>query len=173
MNRDQAIDLMAALVGAFPGTTIPEETVSIYSRFLVDIEPIDGVNAVADWILSEKRFPRIAELRESVEKLRGEAPPDLDLAWREVLKTVSAVGIYRTPTWTHPAIAAAVEAIGWRDLCSSTEPGITRAHFERAYKTSTKRLSDPARKILAKSLAEEVRARIAAKQPPKLPPGKK
>lgn len=60
-------------------------------------------------------------------------------AWGEVLKWVSKVGSYGKPEFSDETVAKAVECIGWRDICSSENVGVERAHFMRAYESLVNR----------------------------------
>jgi hypothetical protein len=73
-------------------------------------------------------------------------PPDGDAAWAEVRSAIARHGWVEPPdyrgdrfgvrqwTWTHPAIGAAVEALGgWPYVCESTNEVADRAHFLRLY----------------------------------------
>lgn len=169
MTPDESAEVIAALVAAYSPVTIPPETMLIYVRFMEDLHFETTVEAMALWIGRERRFPRITDLREAVERIRGDGAPDLDLAWREVTKAFSKFGRYKVPTFSHPAIGAAVQALGWIALCDSTEPGVDRAHFQRAYESARKRLADPAMIGVAKTIAEEIRYRIEARRQGQLP----
>ncbi len=61
---------------------------------------------------------------------------DPDQAWAEVQQKIRTVGYYRHPTWSQSAIAQVVEALGWQNLCLSTNPEADRAHFLRFYATA-------------------------------------
>lgn len=65
--------------------------------------------------------------------------PTPEEGWEEVREQMSRVGYYNSPSWTHPLIARAVKAVGWRDLCVSEQPDISRAHFLRVYKAFQER----------------------------------
>jgi len=146
---------LAALVAAYPPVTMSAETEAIYTTFLRDVDAKTGYEAVATWIATSDpaRFPRISELRKACERIAGNGPPDVDRVLAEVQRAVHKVGAYRVPHWSHPAIADAVEAIGWSSICASEEPEILRAQFRRAYEGASQRHRDPAARALAKEIA--------------------
>lgn len=139
MKPAESASLIAMLAAAFPEFTLSDETLQLYTVFLSDVPAELGGRAAATWIARERRFPRIAELRELVERVGGDNPPDLDQAWKEVT-TAARAGRVPPNGWSHRAIRAAVEAVGFNDIRTSTTPGVERAHFEKAYAASAARL---------------------------------
>lgn len=164
MTPDECGELLAALAAAFPPVSMAEETLQIYERFLLDIPFEEATLAVATWISTQARFPRISELRASVRREQGDHAPDPDQAWTEVRLQVAKVGVYREPSFSHPAIAQAVLAIGWREICASTEPGVERAHFFRAYDSTVRRHQVVTHSSLAREIAGEVRERLTVRR---------
>lgn len=63
-------------------------------------------------------------------------PPDARLtpaeAWSCVLREVQRVGVYGQPQLPG-LVARAVACLGWREICTSDEPDVVRAHFLRVY----------------------------------------
>lgn len=159
MKPEEAGVVLDALVAAFPHVRMSEETVRIYARFISDADVEPAIAAVARWIARERRFPSIADLRTEIAYANGTAAPDLDQAWEEVRKSFSSS---RAPKWSHPAIAAAVNALGYHEIGQSTEPGVTRAHFQRAYEAASKRMNDPTHAQLVASVRGEVLALVGA-----------
>jgi len=122
----------------------------VYCEALSDL-PVDVVSAAIDRLIRTARFlPAVAEIREVVAEARC-GLLDADVAWGEVLAQVRRCGRYRIPTWSSPALAAAVDAIGWHEICDSTEQGVTRAHFTKAYRATR------ARAVESEQLGETVR----------------
>lgn len=105
----------------------------VYAELLADLAPEELERACWRLCQTGGRFlPTVAEIRSAVAEARC-ALPAAELAWREVLAAVGRYGRDRRPEWSSPAIAEAVEAVGWRDICLSTTIGVERAHFLRAY----------------------------------------
>lgn len=161
LRADEAAALVAGLMAAFPEVVIGVETVQIYARFLVDADADHAALAVAKWIAKGKRFPRISELRESIERERGGAPPDIDQAWKEAM-TAARSGRLPLHGWSHSAVRLAVEAVGFRELRMTDTPGVERAHFEKAYNAARLRTSDAGVPALAQGLVKDMRALMSA-----------
>jgi hypothetical protein len=125
--------LFGALIAAFPEAQILPNTVPVYSAALADIPDDDLARAVAEHIAHARKFPAIAELRELA--LAGRCPNEGE-AWAEVRRAFTRFGRAGKPAFSHPLILAAVEAIGWRALCDSTQENepLDRAHFLRVYR---------------------------------------
>lgn len=62
-------------------------------------------------------------------------------AWGKVIQEISRTGFYGDPKFDDPAIAKAVQIMGWKDLCNTLQKdmGVTRAHFYRTYEACRKR----------------------------------
>jgi hypothetical protein len=99
-----------------------EEFVGAVNRFCKNNENIyPGSNISA---MLRKEYEKF-----SIKELSAEE------AWGIVTKAVHGSGFYNQPKFEeHPQIAQAVEALGWRVICTSDEndPAI-RAHFFRTY----------------------------------------
>lgn len=155
MTLEQAGVLLDALHAAFPEVTISVETAQLYARFLEDIDIDRGAEVVATWIAFDgKRFPRISELR----ALAAPAMPDADQAWEEARRAAGSVGSYRSPSFSHPAIAEAVKAIGWMDICQTPidQLGTLRAQFGRAYEAVKRRRIGAESKQLVAAIVQQL-----------------
>jgi hypothetical protein len=159
MTGDDAAALVAALVAAYPDFIIGVETLTLYQQFLADCKAETAALVVTQWIAVEKRFPRIAELRERYSRHAGTAPPDIDQAWRIAMEAASRG---RYPFTAHPAVRAAIDAVGFRDMRLSTEPGVIRAHFARAYEATRIRSVADAAMPVAQRLLPEMKRLMAA-----------
>lgn len=133
MTPIQVAEVLALLQAAYPSARISRGTLEVYATFLADLGHAAGLAAARKHVASCKFFPTVAELREIALTASASCPPVED-AWAEVRRKIGSEGRYRTPTWSHPAIAACVEAIGWTELCNSEEQAIDRAHFLRLYR---------------------------------------
>jgi hypothetical protein len=103
----------------------------------------DVVRAAVQWFANEGReFPpspgQVAQrARWILDPLSH--PPDVDVALDQIHREISRVGRAGIPEFTHPSIAATVAAIGWSNICNSTNPDTLRAHILRVYSTSVAR----------------------------------
>jgi len=132
---DQALEV---LVVAFPANKAGPETVEVYALMLADIPPADLARAVAWCLANYKFFPTVAEVRAAALAASALQVPDMDQAWLAVKREVSRTGYYGAPHFDHPAIAAAVQAMGWREICLEEEL-VVRAHFFRVYESVARR----------------------------------
>lgn len=115
-----------------------EKQISIWNRYTTDITPTEGLAALDRLICTRTSAfaPTVGELRREVTRARY---PSLltsaEDAWGEVWTAVKAHGLNGKPEWSHPALAAAVESIGWRELCVTDigNLGTLRAQFMRVY----------------------------------------
>lgn len=89
--------------------------------------------------------PNVGEIRDAVlalvERTSGSSVPSFDQAWTELMTAVQRIGSYGDPVWSHPCVAQAVEAIGYRDFCASAtaDVGTWRAQFRDFYATICER----------------------------------
>lgn len=122
------------LVDAYVNTPVSAGTIKIYMAALADIPDDDLLAAVADHVAHEPKFPEICELRRLA--LAGRYPDPWD-AWGEVKRGINVFHRDGNPEFSHPLIARAVDALGWRTMCDSPidDEAITRAHFTRAYRS--------------------------------------
>ena len=140
MTRDEAAKVVAMLKAAFPHQPFPTDSARVYIEFLLDLDVDAALRAVRRLIAEPGRrfMPTIGEIRGAA--LDVVAPVPLpEEAWGEVVQQIHAEGYYGRPRFSHPVIYQAVEAIGWREICLSEEPGVVRAHFMRAYETLRQR----------------------------------
>jgi len=154
VRRQDNLELFALLAAAYPKEPMTEAQIALYEAFLMDYPGPVVRAAVLRHIAQSPWFPRISELLALIHE--GDQL-DADAAWAEVQRQIRTVGYYGQPTWSHPAIAAAVDALGWDTLCRSTNPEADRAHFLRFYALAQKR--EQARQQWA-ALPERVRRAI-------------
>lgn len=139
----QALEILAA---AFPANKVGPATVEVYALMLADIPPADLARAVSWCLANYKFFPTVAEIRAAALEASAYQVPDMDEAWLAVKREVSRVSSYGTPRFDHPAIAAAVQSVGWREICLEEEPFV-RAHFFRVYESAARRMREEAQAL--------------------------
>lgn len=159
MKPSEIAAAMATLAAAYPNWRITEMTSMLYEGLLADVDVDAFASVWASWVLTEKRPPLVAELRDRLADLEHRIP-DPDQAWGEVTREMRRVGSYRTPVFTHPAIAEAVQSLGWATLCASTEPAIDRAHFAKAYASAARRAGSERQGEASKLLASRLRDQL-------------
>lgn len=147
MNKQEILKAVAPLQLAFKGN-LDDARMRLYVEMLSDIPPQILEAAVKKLIMTNKFLPSIAEIRETAYGIKGTisgtAAPDESEAWGEVIKTIRSVGYYGKPKFSHEAITAAVNNIGWQDICMTTYDGMNtlRAQFRRAYQLAAQRQKD-------------------------------
>lgn len=147
MDKVSTTKAIAPLQLAFKGA-LEKDRLQFYVMMLSDIPPQILEAAVKKLIMTNKFLPSIAEIRETAYGIKGTisgtAAPDESEAWGEVMKAVRSVGYYGKPKFSHEAITAAVNNIGWQDICMTTYDGMNtlRAQFRRAYQLAAQRQKD-------------------------------
>ncbi len=137
MTHEEAGQVVAILRAHYPQWKATAETAKIWAECFLDLD-YELVNAALRRLLlsSPREFPPpVAMIRAEAAKLVDPAiSVSPEEAWAEVLRQVRRVGYCGAPLWSHPALAQAVEAMGWREICTSEEGDTgTRAHFFRVY----------------------------------------
>lgn len=147
MNKQEILKAVAPLQLAFKGN-LDDARMRLYVEMLSDIPPQILETAVKKLIMTNKFLPSIAEIRETAYGIKGTisgtAAPDESEAWGEVVKAIQSVGYYGKPKFSHEAITAAVNNIGWQDICMTTNEGMNtlRSQFRRAYQLAAQRQKD-------------------------------
>lgn len=108
--------------------------VAIWRSVLADI-PYELAEAAVHYLIATHPYPpQPADLRATIAELT--LPPDAKMtaaeAWKLVLQEVRRVGYYGRPSLP-PLVQDAVDCLGWREICTSEEPEVVRAHFFRVF----------------------------------------
>lgn len=138
MNRTDTAQVLAVLAAAYPYVNVTRETAEVWHDLLSDLDADACRGAVRDLLLTAERWPSPATVRRRVAERAGLLAPSGGQAWGEVQTAARESGWTGAPVWSHPAIAAAVAALGWRNICLSEMPDTMRAHFLRAYETEAR-----------------------------------
>jgi hypothetical protein len=129
---------MALLTEALPpkhGTAdMSKNTINIIYQILSDIVDSDFEKAVLWHLRNSKYRPSPAEIREAVKTLSIPVKGG-DEAWGDVIQAISSCGYYRTPEFSDPVTAKAVERMDWQSICKSSESDLPtiRAQFRNLY----------------------------------------
>lgn len=166
MTKVEVLQLIAAAKVLWPGwrdaPTTPQDA-SLMSEawglVLADIPAQLAMAALTLLSVEGREFvPPVGVIRRhaviSAARARGEMPPAPDQAWREVTATIRAGD--PVPSWSHPCIQEAVQAIGWYELRHSTNQEASRAHFTRFYADAVERFE---RELV---ISDQMRAAIHA-----------
>lgn len=130
-------DAMLAIAGKVYGRDVSDGLVDAWAEFMGDVTADEGARAIREHITESPHFPTVADVRKRVASMRiGRVDPGA--AWEEVRRAIGREGRNRTPEWSHPAIAAAVNALGWVDICNTLDDDLStlRAQFERYYRAA-------------------------------------
>ena len=135
MTRAEWVRIAAVLAAAYPRQQIPQATWDLYGRELAAY-PAAAVEAAVRAAIREREWlPSLADL---LGRLRAaEAPADLtpEAAWEEIQQVLVRYGPYQAhPPWSHPAVAAAVQAVGGLLALAEMDYdalGVARAHVYR------------------------------------------
>lgn len=161
MHPHEATKLVAILASWYDTPAWTEERFAIFEEKILDLDFSLTTRAVDDWLKKHSNVrPGITELREAVASLQlGNAAGerlflDHDEAWRYVRECFGTVGHVRDFPDKHPLVKAAVDSMGWIEMCRSENVDVLRGQFRKAYES-----------VLARSLSESAASEGAAAVP--------
>jgi hypothetical protein len=140
MNKAEAAKVVAILKATWSNHPFTPESPHAYWLGLQDLEFADVEVAIARAIQTETFCPVPATLR-NILGANAATEPDPEAAWGEVQNQIRIMGYYRAPRFTDPAIAEAVQIMGWQTLCTADladEPA-NRKHFWDVYRSCKRR----------------------------------
>lgn len=126
--------------------------IGIYVEMLKEF-PADAIDmACKKAILESKFLPSIAELVANLKDLAGAINEEARVktweeAWGEIQSAMYSTQWGKTPKWSTPEIASAVNAFGWHDLhtAEARDMATIRAQIRRFYDEACQRISNKAR----------------------------
>lgn len=137
MTDKEVRQLVAMLIASFPHTKALPETAKAYERMLRDLD-VRATTAALEHLMATRNYmPTIAEVRAAVAEMQqGPVRPGGE-AWGDVVRAVGRYGYYRTPgedfKLLDPVTMRCIDALGWRNLCSSENSQADRARFIELY----------------------------------------
>lgn len=138
MTREAYIQGMALLMKSFR-LDPDQQTLKVWEMALQDVDDREFERAVILLMRTRERPPinMAAAILKEIEAENFSA----EEAWGKVLQEIGRTGYYGEPKFEDPAIAKAVQAMGWKEICNTPnrEMGVTRAHFYRTYEACRKR----------------------------------
>lgn len=140
MTRAEYAQVMAFVAACWPHWQPTPETVAAGERLLIDLPQDAVLAAVEQSSLTDGFAPGAGQIRSRALALLNPTP-DGDQAWSEVLEQIARQGWCGTPSWSHEAVEATVNAFGWHTLCESTNVVADRAHFLKLYETARHRVT--------------------------------
>lgn len=145
VNHREVEALIRAMSKLWP--TVPTQAkvdadmIRLWALVLADVPPDGAELVIVTRSRAGDRFPPtpgelVEHWHELNDRANGVQIPTADEAWREVRREIGRLGYMFGDghVWSHPAIASAVEAMGWAQLCQGEEM-INRAHFLKMYPT--------------------------------------
>jgi len=134
MNKRETAEVCGYVGAAYPNWQAKKETMQLWHEFLGDLKHDDVLTAVKSWILNEDYAPTIAGIRRLCAEQSGALPISASEAWGELTSVIREYGLYgEKPSWSNEQLAETVKAIGYWNLCSSTNLDTIRAQFTKAY----------------------------------------
>lgn len=137
---EETTEVITTLFSAF-GQSGDGTRIAAYVKVLTGI-PIPILKATSNkLILTSKFLPTVAEIvaaaKSLVEESNGRRMKTWDEAWEEIKRVSHDVFIYGEPVWSTAELKAAVEAFGYKELCSVTEKdmAIVRAQIRQIYES--------------------------------------
>lgn len=126
----------------FPVTQLTTDHVAFYVMSLSMVTSIELSLAMQKIIMSQKDFPSVSEIIETVENMRCAIldiyVPGVDEAWIEINKELNKTYPYKEPVFSTPEIEQAVKCIGYVNICKS-EAGYFFWQFKDTYNSILKR----------------------------------
>lgn len=146
VTRDELDFCYRMVLAAWPHAKPVPETFTLAERLLMPMDARAVAAAIEQFSLDGREFaPTMGQVakraQEVIQQVNGTVVPDGQQALSEVYDRIGRCGRYQVPEWTHPAIGAAVEAMGgWEATCGDDNRDAYRAHFLRLYDTMKGRL---------------------------------
>lgn len=149
-DEKKRTQIIGMLFGAY-GQANDAQRQAIYVSLLKDI-PNEVLSKSVKKLLVENKFlPAIAEIVEATKSLMGSVDDtqrvrEWDEAWAEIEKAMRATPWGKTPSFSRPEIAAAVNNYGWDSLQKSLAADMptVRAQVRGMYETACKRAKERA-----------------------------
>lgn len=133
MNKQDTAEMLAYLAAAYPTAHITRETAQIYHDVLGNIHRDLVMDACRNLVRENAFFPSSAEILRKVGNMQGMLSPLAGVAWETVQNEIRRVGHITQPEFMDDTVAAAVKAIGWRELCLADNQGVVRSNFLKVY----------------------------------------
>ena len=144
MDKTEFAMFAAALRTYFPRyDMLPNrEAMDLWYHALQDL-PYQAISiALGKWVATEKWPPSIAELRSMVAEVTRGKLPEWGEGWAEVSQAIRRYGWAREKdalASMSPVTRAAVQQMGWMDICQSENPETIRAQFRQLYQINSQR----------------------------------
>lgn len=153
MTKSECAKILGVAKGLFTAAKIDAHTLAAWYFLLRKFEADDVQRAVAAVAL-ETESPHLPAPARIARMLGG--GPDAQEVLAEIRRAIRDYGTYRIPPLSAPA-QGVVDAMGWRNLCSSTNPEAMTAQVLKIAKTTCAR---SAAKLIAGQEAQRLTSEI-------------
>lgn len=133
MTKQECAVLVGMIASAYPSWKPTQETVAVYVELLSDLDRNEAQNALRSLLMASEFPPSVATIRKKVLEQQDGLPLNKAEAWELVMSMVRRYGIYERPVFEDESVSQVVQAIGYRELCLSTNTDTIRAQFFRLY----------------------------------------
>ena len=136
MTHQEAVKIIGLIGITYPDREIPEETVALWTKFILDLPYLPSQKGVMNFLGNRQSdfLPSIGAVRQAIiQSLPGKELLRAGEAWAEVRSQIDSVGHSGRPKWSCEAVRRAAMSIGWWNLCLTENPAADRAHFMRIY----------------------------------------
>ena len=133
MTKQECAILVGMIASAYPSWKPTQETVSVYVELLVDLDVNEAQIALRRLLMASEFPPSVAAIRKKVLEGMDGLPLTKSDAWELVMSMVRRYGTYERPKFEDETVSQVVQAIGYRELCTSTNTDTIRAQFFRLY----------------------------------------
>ena len=148
------LEIITVIAASKPQFSLTKETIKAYTMMLKDLDADELKAAAMAANASTPFFPSVYEIRKAAAEHRRQASgiPSVLEAWNEVtsrpkdgytkrvIEGEDGYTIEKTPVpWSHPFVERVAYLMGWPEFPSSSEIGVDRAHFTKAYNAELER----------------------------------
>jgi len=133
MTKQECAVLVGMIASAYPSWKPTQETVAVYVELLVDLDGNEAQSALRSLLMASEYPPSVATIRKKVLEQMDGLPLTKTEAWELVISMVRRYGIAQRPNFEDEIVSQVVHAIGYRELCMSTNTDTIRAQFFRLY----------------------------------------
>lgn len=144
MNKKEFATLVAAIRTYYPRETIlpNEQAMSLWYMELKDIPGEIAMMALREHVHTSKWSPSISDIRELAAGIQSSETLDWGEAWQKVVMAIRKKGMYREEEALESLddiTRAAVERLGFQNLCLSENPVADRARFKDIFEQLAER----------------------------------
>lgn len=148
-ENENKLQTLSAFLKIYPSSRLDEEGLTMYLLMLSEVSASELQIAMQKIARHNKFYPAVAEILDTVERLRqtlnpASHVPSVDEAWHEVARQMQIAYPYKKPVFSTPEIAEAVRNMGWNMICETpcSDMNIVRAHFRDIYQNMLQRGQD-------------------------------